>query len=279
MPQLSIVIPSFNQGRFVAECLDSVASLPSGDVEIIFMDGGSTDQTMRIVAKYAERIAFCTSEPDNGQSDALSKGFARAQGRFLTWLNTDDVYLGGGVAEFLEVSRVSPNQSWFAGNVVRISETGKVLLCSCGDDWNEASLRRGMLNLFGPSSFFKRELFEAAGGLDSSLHYQMDTDLWWRFAKMGEKFARLDRFTWALRVHHAAKTSAMFAGVKLPKRMVEETEIIRSRYHLAQSSRTRRIRSIATRAQRMVSGTYLRTAWITARLKGKRYQQIDWDKI
>jgi len=211
--KISIVMPSFNQARFVEAALKSVFAQDYEDWEILFIDGGSSDGTMEIVEKYRDRLAHCVSEPDKGQSDALHKGFCRATGEVLTWLNTDDLLLPGALRKAAHAFTERPQRSWLLGNVVWIDVDDQVLKCWQGEGYTPGWFQFGLLAAGGPSAFFRRELYERVGGVNLGLHYQMDTDLWWRFAMAGEAFYRLNGYIWALRLHEDAKVSGhMFSS-------------------------------------------------------------------
>ena len=107
-PTVSIVTPSFNQGRFIRETIESVLSQDYPAIEYMVIDGGSTDETVSILKSYGNRI-FWISEPDSGQSDAINKGWKRATGEILTWLNSDDVYLPGAIAKAADYLQRHPN--------------------------------------------------------------------------------------------------------------------------------------------------------------------------
>lgn len=211
--KFSIVMPSFNQARFVESAIRSILEQDYEDWEILFLDGGSTDGTMEIVERYRDRLAYCASERDKGQSDALHKGFCRATGDILTWLNTDDLLLPGALRETAHAFAKKPQRSWLLGNVVWIDKEDRILRCWRGEGYTPGWMRLGLFAAGGPSAFFRRELYERVGGINVDLHYQMDTDLWWRFAMAGESFCRLKGYIWALRLHEDAKVSGhMFAS-------------------------------------------------------------------
>jgi glycosyltransferase involved in cell wall biosynthesis len=231
--KISIVMPSFNQGRFVEAALHSIFEQNYADWEILFIDGGSTDGTMDIVERYKDRIAYCLSETDAGQSDALRKGFAQASGDVLTWLNTDDLLLPGALSEVAEVFSLKPHLSWLLGNVVWIDQETKIVRCWRGEGYTFGWTRIGLLTAGGPSAFFKRDLYDRVGGVNVLLHYQMDTELWWRFALAGEKFHRLSGYTWALRLHEGAKTSGyMFSDQSSEKQRKIASVQIAEKQHI-----------------------------------------------
>lgn len=218
--KISVVMPSFNQVRFVEAALKSVVSQGHLDTEIIFIDGGSTDGTMEIVRRYADRISYCESEPDHGQSDALKKGFDRATGHVLTWLNTDDLLLPGALEEIARLFSINKEAQSIFGNSIWIDAEDRIVQCSKNGEnfrgmWGP---RIGLLTAGGPSAFFTRDVYRAVGGINLDLHYMMDTELWWRFAMHGVSFLRSRRYIWALRLHADAKVSGhLYANKHDPK--------------------------------------------------------------
>jgi glycosyltransferase involved in cell wall biosynthesis len=216
--KISIVMPSFNQSSYVEAALNSVFSQNYKNWEILFIDGGSTDNTMQVIEKYRDRLAYCVSESDKGQSDALHKGFSRATGEILTWLNTDDLLLPDALSEAAKAFTDKPARCWVFGNVIWIDAKDNIIKCWRGESYTPGWPRLGLLAAGGPSAFFRRELYERVGGINLNLHYVMDTELWWRFAMAGEHFYRLSSYTWALRLHEDAKVSGhMFATEDNPK--------------------------------------------------------------
>ena len=262
--KVSIVMPSFNQSSYVEKALNSIFSQSYKNWEILFVDGGSTDNTMQIVEKYRERFAYCISEPDKGQSDALNKGFSRATGQILTWLNTDDLLLPDALSEVVKAFTSKPERSWVFGNVIWIDAKDIVLRCWRGEGYTLGWPRLGLLAAGGPSAFFKRELYERVGGINLDLHYQMDTELWWRFAIAGESFYRLENYTWALRLHEAAKVSGhMFVAkndsrqqtvAKLKSQEAAHLQNLTSAFCIMRNSYLTKLLSLC---RRLVSRAYL----------------------
>ena len=207
-PELSIVIANYNYGRFLAEAIESVLSQSCQNFELIVCDAASTDNSVEVIRKYSDRIAWWCSEPDGGQSAAFNKGFSHAKGRFLTWLNADDVMMPGTLKAFTDAIAKNPKQEWFVGGVMWLTKDMRVIRCGRGRHMSRVRAEHGQVNVCGPSSFFSRELYERAGKIDERHHYTMDTDLWLRFA-LNEKqsFVPFVRYAWGLRLHEDAKMS------------------------------------------------------------------------
>lgn len=217
-PLLSIVIANYNYGRFLEEAIRSVLwqcdadmRLSSGDrIELIVVDGGSTDNSVEIIKKYVDRLAWWCSEPDKGQSNAFNKGFARAKGRFLTWLNADDLLLPGTLEALKRMSERHPTCEWFTGNYLQFRQDNRKIIFA---PWGAHVLPKFMqtfnapLVIFGPTTFWSRSAYDRVGSLDETLHYSMDTDYWLRMKKSGYRQCRLNHCCWAFRMHDASKTA------------------------------------------------------------------------
>ena len=212
-PLLSIVIANYNYGRFLDEAIQSVIAQDMGDkVELIIVDGGSTDNSVEIIQKYANGlppnisytdwinssnhnsqtpplITWWCSEPDGGQSAAFNKGFSHSHGRFLTWLNADDVMLTGTIKKLKLAIDKHPECEWFVGGVLWLDPGMKIIRCGRGRPFSEIRYRSGNVSVWGPCSFFTKTLLDSVGGVDERFFYTMDTDLWLKFAcKAGARY-------------------------------------------------------------------------------------------
>lgn len=208
-PLFSIVIANYNYGRFLEDAILSVLSQGLGQsVELIIVDGGSTDNSVEVIKKHADKIAWWVSEPDGGQSAAFNKGFSHAHGRFLTWLNADDIFTPGALKAVERAIEGNPLCEWFVGSTVWADENLRVKKCFCAHRFSMMRAKWSSLSAGGPSSFFTKRLLDEVGGLDESLHYMMDTDLWYRFYRdCGVKYCRTRHNVWVYRQHEASKMS------------------------------------------------------------------------
>lgn len=210
-PKISIVTPSFNQGEFIEETILSVTKQNYPNLEYIIVDGGSTDGTLDIIKKYQDKITYWFSENDDGQSDAIIKGFNKTSGEIIAWINSDDWYTPNAflyVAEaFLKNSntKVVYGQCFlttFDGVLSRRIVPGKVTKANLLQYWVHYSIPPQ------PSIFFRKSLYEVANGIDKILIYGMDYDLWLKFSDV-TKFYQLHYELSCYRIHDESKTGSV----------------------------------------------------------------------
>lgn len=206
-PLVSIVTPSFNQARFLETTIQSVLSQEYARIEYIVVDGGSTDGSVEIIRKYASRLSGWVSEKDHGQTDALNKGFGRANGQILAWLNSDDTYAPGAVTAAVRAFDASPDCGLIYGDANYIDEGGRVIGKFPAAQTDFVRLRQGYVHVPQQAAFFRADLWRSLGPLDASLYFAMDYDLWLRIAQRAR--VKYVAETWAnFRLHRAAKTIA-----------------------------------------------------------------------
>lgn len=204
---LSIIIPSFNQGKYIEETLRSATTQMTDEIEIIVMDGGSSDNSVEIIKKYSDRIAYWQSQKDRGQSDAINQGFKKASGTFVTWLNSDDILLPGSLAKCLKMFRKYPQCDFFLGNVMWMDKNGHIIQAHRVENENSFWNRHHLFSNGGPSAFIRTSVLNEIGYLREDFHYMMDTELWHRLITTGHPFKRIRSFIWGLRLHEEAKMS------------------------------------------------------------------------
>ena len=262
-PLLSIVIANYNYGRFLEEAIQSVLSQSCDDYELIIVDGGSTDNSVEIIKKYEDKIAWWVSEKDNGQSDAFNKGFAHAKGRFLTWLNADDVMLPGTISVLRASVKKYQNCEWFTGNFLQFRQDNKKIIFA---PWGPHTMPSYIqtfntpLVIFGPTTFWSKEAYQKVGKLDEDLHYSMDTDYWLRMKKNGYKQRRLNHCCWAFRMHDVSKT-AQYEGREIDERIKEKwfDELRRINSKIGYRSST--FRRMLVLFQRIIDGSAIVAIW------------------
>lgn len=192
-PLVTIVTPSFNTGRFIGDAVRSVLSQDYGNIEYLVMDGGSTDNTVDVLKQFDARVKW-VSEKDKGQSDALNKGFARAKGTIFGWLNSDDTYASGAVNAAVEFLWSHPEVDAVYGDANFIDAKGNIIApCVHVEPYREHRLLHYTDFIVQPTVFFRRSAFEKVGGVDTSLHWCMDYDLWLKMVASDLTLAYLPR--------------------------------------------------------------------------------------
>jgi glycosyltransferase involved in cell wall biosynthesis len=206
-PLVTIVTPSFNQAPFLEATICSVLEQDYPAVEYIVVDGGSTDGSRAIIEKYASRLAWWVSEKDRGQTDAINKGFAQANGQILAWLNSDDTYQPGAVRAAVEYLQAHPQTGLVYGDCNFIDAAGRVIGRFPAAQTDYARLRQGYVHIPQQASFWWADLWKKVGPLDPSFYFAMDYDLWVRLARV----CKIDYNpqVWAnFRLHGLGKTVA-----------------------------------------------------------------------
>lgn len=209
LPKFSIVVPSYNQGRYIEETILSVLEQDYPEKELIVIDGGSTDGTAEVIRRYEDRIAYWVSEKDRGQAHAVNKGFAAATGDVFGWQNSDDVYLPGAFGKVASEIADRPEAGVYYGHIRFLDGDGVAV------DENRAVPVR-MFNLLydgslvrNQAAFFRRSVWETVGGLDEDFRFCMDRDFFLRAAHLGMGFRVIREFLGAFRIHGESKTSTL----------------------------------------------------------------------
>jgi len=207
-PLITIVTPSFNQAKFLRQTMESVLTQDYNNIEYIVIDGNSTDGSREIIREYQDQLAYWESIPDKGQTDAINKGFAKASGKYLAWLNSDDVYQPGALSEAVTYLESHPDVGMVYGDCTFIDADGRVIGRFPAAQTDYERLRRGYVHIPQQASFFRRDLWQKVGPLDPSFYFAMDYDLWVRLAREAP-LVYLPGHVWAsFRLHGDAKTIA-----------------------------------------------------------------------
>lgn len=209
LPRISIVTPSYNQGHYIEQTIRSILDQGYPNLELIIMDGGSTDNTVDILQKYNDQITYWVSEPDRGQADALQKGFARVTGEIFNWINSDDYlepgalhHIGSHFLHHPETQVLCGFTRCFYDDDNSTSHTYQMGVRSSATDT--------MLNveMNQPGSFFRTDCVRAVGGINPSLRYIFDNELWFRFLhRFGVSGIRhTDQLIAQFRLHKSSKS-------------------------------------------------------------------------
>lgn len=211
LPRISIVTPCYNHAQYIKWTVRSVLLQRYPNLEYIFMDGGSTDGTQDVVAPYRDRFAHFVSERDKGQSDAIHRGFQKATGDIMAYLNSDDMLAPGTLHYVAEFFERNPDVDFIYSHRCTVDSVNKALWYWILPRHNNYLMMRWDL-IPQETAFWRRSLFEKAGNIDPQYRFAMDYDLFVRYMLDG-KLKRVNRFLGAFRQHDAAKTSLLLETV------------------------------------------------------------------
>ncbi|MDA5110861.1 glycosyltransferase family 2 protein [Brevibacillus thermoruber] len=218
LPLVSVITPSYNQGRYIRETIESVLSQDYVNVEHIVVDGGSTDDTLEILHQYShvgERFRF-VSEPDRGQSHAVNKGLTMARGEIIGWLNSDDTYQPGAIRRAVQALQKNPDWAMVYGRAYTIDEFSQIQnACEYVEPADYQKLYHGCF-IVQPAAFVRSNVFREIGGIDETLNFCMDYDLWIRIARQ-HTIGYIEEFLANARIHSTSKTSAQWKTVGIPE--------------------------------------------------------------
>ena len=208
LPKISIVTCSYQQGRFIGATLRSVLEQQYPALEYIVVDGASSDGSAETIRSHASQLAYWVSEPDKGQTDALIKGFARCSGEVQGWLCSDDLLLPGALDAVGRFFEAHPEVDWVYGDALWIDAAGAPLRAKREMPWNRTVFLFDHNYLAQPSVFWRRSLFDKAGGLQTDWNLAMDADLWLRFARISRP-QHLRQYLSCMRYYPEQKTRAL----------------------------------------------------------------------
>ncbi|MES2796184.1 MAG: glycosyltransferase family 2 protein [Bacteroidota bacterium] len=207
IPKISVITASFNQGQFLERTILSVINQNYSNTEFIIIDGGSTDNTLEIIEKYKNYITYWVSEKDNGQSDAINKGFKIATGDLLCFQNSDDLFCLNSFKLLSAFYKINPNFDIYFGDLLFVDANDDTLEILKTSNFDIRSQILEGMQVFNQSMYFKKSLGEEHGYLDESLRFVLDYENILRWAQNGAKLAKIRHLMGAFRIHEDAKTN------------------------------------------------------------------------
>jgi glycosyltransferase involved in cell wall biosynthesis len=233
-PRFSIVMPSYSHGQLIEHSLLSVLNQNYPNLELIVIDGGSTDGTRRVLERYDSRITLWRSEPDAGQSEALNKGFGHTTGEILGWLNSDDIYCPGALEFAAEVFRSRPDVQVVYGDWYTLGLDHRISARFFSLPYSRAQLVTEGFFCNAQAMFWRRELHQRFGEFDPRLHYTMDYDLMLRLTRLAGRaaFYRTHRPLGCFRVYPGQKTGSSAEKVEHEHRLIAQKEDVSWKFSL-----------------------------------------------
>lgn len=259
-PRISLVMPSYNQGRFLEEAILSVLNQGYPNLEFIIVDGGSTDGSVEIIRRYEHRLRSWISEKDDGQSHAIEKGFAQATGQLLNWINSDDLLFPGALSRIARAWMARPDADLVVGANAFCDAAGHITRISVPPSWRAFSPRQAIMPIGQQSTFFTRDLYDRIGGIRRELHVIMDKELYYRMMKVEPCMVAAGGLVGAWRLHDQTK------AVRRVDRWFQE----RPRFMAANGISRRRQKAAQywMRLVRCLDGSYWQSWRMTRKLRG-----------
>lgn len=205
-PLVTIITPSYNQGNFIGATLDSVLSQSYTKLELLVMDGGSSDDTVTVLKSYNDPRLRWVSEKDSGQSEAINKGLRAAKGEYLTYLNSDDLLLPGAIQFVVDYFGEHPDSDLVYGDCQFIDVNGQPISVEYSNPFNLAQYLSVKQTVIQPGAFWRRQVTASIGDMDEALHFTMDADYWIRTALAGFELTYSPGVRSAFRLHDTSKT-------------------------------------------------------------------------
>ena len=221
--RITVVVPSLNQGRFLTDALNSILAqgLP---LELIIMDGGSSDDTLSIIQQFEPHLHHWQSAPDGGQAAAINNGIQRGSAPWVAWLNSDDFYYPGALRRLHQALEAHPASPFAYGQAWHVNEAGQKRMPYLTLPYQK-HLLANYCGICQPATLLRRSCWEAVGGLDESLELAFDYDLWFRLINAFGRPVSLKGFMAANRMHNATKTSS-----QLDRHYDESIQVVRRHY-------------------------------------------------
>ncbi len=267
-PRISIVMPSYNQAAFLEEAIVSILEQDYPNLELIVLDGGSTDGSREIIQRFSDRLSYWRSAPDSGQIAALIEGLQRATGDLLGWVNSDDVLLPGALRAIENAYKTQPDVGLLGGKYLLIDQHGVVIRSKVHPPRASLFARFGLMLVNQPGSVFSRSAYEAVGGLDPRFDYIMDTDLYIRMLRSNTRYVYIDRWLSCFRLHSSNKTNDM------QKRTSERRVALRSWGPTPGGTAGRTLAKLSYHTYQLFNGRHLEMLRTTWQLRGTHWR--DW---
>lgn len=235
LPTISVVTCSYQQARYLEQAIRSVVEQDYPRLEYIVIDGGSTDGSREVIAQHAASLAHWISESDRGQTDALQKGFRRARGEICGWLCSDDLLLPGALRAVATYFSSHPGVVAAYGDALWIDDAGRFLRPKREMSFNRFVFLHDHNYVPQPSMFWRREVYEAVGGLDPTFDLAMDADLWERLSRQG-RVGHIPHYLSCMRFYPEQKTRRRHSDATYEHRLIGRRRGVESRGVLARGT-------------------------------------------
>lgn len=268
--KISIVTPSYNQGAYIEETILSVIKQEYPFVEYMIIDGGSSDNSIEIIKKYENHLTYWVSEKDKGQSDAINKGFKKATGDIVCWLNSDDILLPDTLNKVAKYFKNNSNVDLLNGHLLRIDESSKIIRSHFMIKQKDWYAKQGIYYITQPSMFWRSKVLKEVGTLREDFHAAMDREFLIRVFKNGSRIGHLNKILAGFRMHGASKSSAGWGNPNYLRDLEEIKAIYGSTYGRSPNPYYQAI----YRLEKFIKGVYFQNILFNIKWKNKNASSL-----
>ncbi len=253
--KISVMVPSYNQGEFIGQTLQSIVDQQAGDKELIVIDNGSTDNSLEVIRSYEQHIAYWVTRENRGLSNSLATGLNRCTGDIMCFICSDDFFDPNAFRAVLQFFSEHPEVDVLYGDMNWVTRDGSFLKPKKEIDLDVNILLWDYCYIPLPSTFWRRRIWERSGGIDESLACSMDYDLWLRFVKAGAKFAHIPVVLSSMRFYPEQRNQRLHSLSNREDAVVRERFLRRrpSRIEWAMKKTLHKTRRVA---KRLAAGAY-----------------------
>jgi glycosyltransferase involved in cell wall biosynthesis len=276
-PKISVITPSYNQGHFIEETIQSILNQGYSNLEYIIIDGGSTDNTVEIIKKYEKKISYWVSEKDSGQSEAVNKGFRKATGDIICWINSDDILMPGSLNKVASSFTQHPDWQIVKGYTVVIDVNSNILYNLFMLPQKKWYARKGIYYIAQPSLFWRRSVLDKIGLLREEFHSSMDQEFMIRMFENNLKIGQVNKILAGFRLHETSKTflrDNQKVGLKEKQQKADDTRIISQLHGAEYMQKPKFIFKTFYRLEKLIRGVYLRSILFMLRCKVKNVKKL-----
>jgi glycosyltransferase involved in cell wall biosynthesis len=272
IPKITIVTPSFNQGKFLRQTIESILAQNYPHLEYFIIDGGSTDESLDIIREYEDQISWWVSETDRGQTDAINKGFKRATGELCAWVNSDDVLLPNCLQKVADCYQKYNQPDLIYGNCIYIDNDSRITRMVRVPRQTLFWANRGVLFTLQPALFYKTDTIKKVGYLNPDYSLAMDIDLWMKMIKVGLTIEHIPQYMGGFRWHGESKSTQSNQLKKDKSDEDKESKGILDAASPNISQSQRKFWRLVWKSYQLLNLNYLRSFQETFMLKGKNWQ-------
>jgi|ERR1035437_758867 glycosyltransferase involved in cell wall biosynthesis len=273
LPKISVITPSFNQGQFLEETLLSVINQNYSNLEYIVIDGGSTDNSVEIIKKYEQHLAFWISEKDSGQSEAINKGFKRATGDIICWLNSDDILVPDALNKVVNCFKENKDLDLLVGYTVIIDKISCIITGLFILKQKKWYAKHGIYYVNQPAMFWKRRMFETVGFLREDFQASMDTEFLIRIFEKNFNIGHLGKILAGFRVHSESKSAAGWNNLDYIRDLDELIKL----YGMGYGGRPKLFFLLIYGFEKLIKGVYFKKWIFTIKWRGKSVNKLNFN--